>query len=113
MASFDTVLEATEASIKAAKHLGLLDSGAVEVLRHLARTIDAISEGQEVDEDSDDPRAKPRSLDNVTIPTYLKACDALGLTPAGRVRLDEKKEAPGGKLAHLRSANGPARTRIA
>lgn len=106
MASFDTVLDATEASIKAAKHLGLLDSGAVEVLRHLARTIDAISDGlADYEGDDDDPR-KPRSLDNVTIPTYLKACDALGLTPAGRVRLDEKKEAPGGKLAHLRKING-------
>jgi hypothetical protein len=108
MSGFDTVLAATEASIKAAKHLGLLDAGAVEVLRHLARTIDAISDGQDADADADvdtDPR-KPRSLDNVTIPTYLKACDALGLTPAGRVRLDEKKEAPGGKLAHLRKING-------
>lgn len=97
--AFDTVLDATEASIKAAKHLGLLDAGAVEVLRHLARTVDAIDDG------AVDDNGKPRSLDNVTIPTYLKACDALGLTPAGRVRLDEKKEAPGGKLAHLRSAN--------
>ena len=107
MSGFDTVLAATEASIKAAKHLGLLDAGAVEVLRHLARTIDDISNGQDdLDADLDaDPR-KPRSLDNVTIPTYLKACDALGLTPAGRVRLDEKKEAPGGKLAHLRKING-------
>ncbi len=102
MKPFDTVLEATEASIKAATHLGPMDSGAVEVLRSLARTIDAIESGQ--DDVEDDPR-KPRSLDNVTIPTYLKACDALGLTPAGRVKLDEKKETPGGKLAHLRSAN--------
>jgi len=107
MSGFDTVLAATEASIKAAKHLGLLDAGAVEVLRHLARTIDAIAGGQDdLEDDVDTDPRKPRSLDNVTIPTYLKACDALGLTPAGRVRLDEKKEAPGGKLAHLRKING-------
>jgi hypothetical protein len=105
--TFDSVLEATEASIKAATHLTLLDAGAVEVLRHLARTIDGI--GDEDDDLDDDPRAKPKSLDNVTIPTYLKACDALGLTPAGRVRLDEKKESAGGKLALLRSANRPSK----
>lgn len=106
MKTFDSVLEATEASIKAATHLTLLDAGAVEVLRHLARTIDGI--GDE-DDDLDDDARKPKSLDNVTIPTYLKACDALGLTPAGRVRLDEKKEASGGKLALLRSANRPSK----
>jgi len=61
------------------------------------------------DEDLDDDPRKPKSLDNVTIPTYLKACDALGLTPAGRVRLDEKKESAGGKLALLRSANRPSK----
>ncbi len=105
MEPFDTVLEATEASIRAATHLGPMDSGAVEVLRSLARTIDAIESGQDAKDDVEDDPRKPRSLDNVTIPTYLKACDALGLTPAGRVRLDEKKETPGGKLAHLRSAN--------
>ena len=106
MKTFDSVLEATEASIKAATHLTLLDVGAVEVLRHLARTIDGIGTD---DEDLDDNPRKPKSLDNVTIPTYLKACDALGLTPAGRVRLDEKKEATGGKLALLRSANRPSK----
>jgi len=104
--TFDSVLDATEASIKAATHLTLLDAGAVEVLRHLARTIDGIGAD---DEDLDDDPRKPKSLDNVTIPTYLKACDALGLTPAGRVRLDEKKEATGGKLALLRSANRPSK----
>ena len=104
MTAFDSVLAATEASIAAATHLGVLDAGAIEVLRHLARTIDAIADGSDVD-DSD----KPKSLDNVTIPTYLKACDALGLTPAGRTRLDEKKESPGGKLALLRSANSTGR----
>ena len=107
MKIFDSVLEATEASIKAATHLGLLDAGAVEVLRHLARTIDGI--GDEDDDLDDDPRVKPKSLDNVTIPTYLKACDALGLTPSGRVRLDEKNESAGGKLALLRSANRPSK----
>jgi len=101
MKAFDSVLAATEASIAAASHLGVLDAGAIEVLRHLARTIDAIADGDDED--------KPKSLDNVTIPTYLKACDALGLTPAGRTRLDEKKESPGGKLALLRSANSTGR----
>lgn len=103
--SFDTVFAATEASIAAATHLGPMDAGSVEVLRSLARTIDAINDGAH----AADENGKPRSLDNVTVPTYLKACDALGLTPAGRVRLEEKKEPAGGKLAQLRSVNGGKR----
>lgn len=105
MEDFDTVLEATDASIKAATHLGQMDAGAVAVLRSLARTIDAISDGAQAADDD----GRPRSLDNVTVPTYLKACDALGLTPAGRVRLEEKKEPAGGKLAQLRSVNSGSR----
>lgn len=97
------VREATEASLKAASHLTAMDAGARRVLLSLASTIDAVEDGASAaDEDG-----KPRSLDNVTIPTYLKFCESLGLTPAGRLRLgDQKKEGPGGKLASLRSVHG-------
>lgn len=78
---------ATEASISAALHLADEDAGAVEALRTLARRIDEVGE----------------RFDNVTLPTYLKFCESLGLTPAGRKSLGDKREAPGGKLAQLRS----------
>jgi hypothetical protein len=50
----------------------------------------------------------------VTLPTYLKYCESLGLTPAGRARLEEKKpEGDGGKLAKLRALSGrPAPKRL-
>ena len=89
------VADATEASIRAATHLSDLDKGAVEALRTLAVAIDVLAATGGVREDG--------KLDNVSVPTYLKFCESLGLTPAGRSRLPEKKpEGPGGKLALLR-----------
>ena len=94
-----TVVEATELSIEAA-NLGDIDAGAVEMLRTLAQAADAI------DENGLSPAGK---LDNVTIPTYLRYAESLGLTPAGRARLVEKKpEAKGGKLGRLSSVPKPA-----
>jgi hypothetical protein len=92
------VVEATEDSLAAATHLTDMDAGAVEVLRRMARQIDAQTEGGLT------PDGK---LDNVSIPTYLKYCESLGLTPAGRLRLGAKKEAPRGKLGDLRSVPRP------
>lgn len=92
--------EATESALTAATHLTDMDAGAVEVLRHVARQIDLQSEGGLT------PDGK---LDNVSVPTYLKYCEALGLTPAGRLRLGAKKEAPSGKLGNLRSVPRPKR----
>lgn len=92
------VLEATEASLGAAKHLTEMDAGAVEALRSLAKILDAmLGEPEEGCE-------REVKFDNVTIPTYLKYCESLGLTPAGRQRLNEKKPdggAKGGKLVAL------------
>ncbi|MGI8614446.1 MAG: terminase small subunit [Nocardioidaceae bacterium] len=86
-----SVVEATEASIRAAKHLSPMDAGAVEALRVLAVKLDELDESGR--------------FDNVAIPTFLKFCESLGLTPAGRVRLDDvRKQQPTGKLAQLRSA---------
>jgi hypothetical protein len=84
------VRAATVEAIAAAAHLGPMDAGAVEALLVLAATLD------------DPPAGK---FDNVTLPTYLKYCESLGLTPAGRARLEEKKpEETGGKLGKLRDA---------
>jgi len=98
------VEEATEASIKAATHLTSADLGAVQALRMLARKIDTEDELRGLALDyAAEHKQKPPSVDNVSVPTYLKFCESLGLTPAGRGRLPEKKpEASGGKLALLR-----------
>lgn len=95
-----TVAEATETAITAATHLTDMDQGAVQMLRELAAAADAI------DENGLNPAGK---LDNVTIPTYLRYAESLGLTPAGRAKLAEKKpEAKGGKLGRLASVPKPA-----
>ena len=95
-----SVLDATETSIAAARHLTDMDQGAVQMLRSLAEAADLI------DESGLNPAGK---LDNVTIPTYLRYCESLGLTPAGRAKLAEKKpEAAGGKLGKLKSVPKPA-----
>jgi len=88
------VFAATELAVSAASHLTDSDAGTVAVLMDLARTIDGMD-----DRDAEAP------LDNVTIPTYLKFSDALGLTPLSRLKL-EKPEVKGGKLAELRSIRG-------
>lgn len=91
-----SVHDATESAIEAATHLGPMDAGAVEMLRELAKAADLI------DENGLNPAGK---LDNVTIPTYLRFAESLGLTPAGRARLaDQKPEASGGnKLGNLQA----------
>lgn len=89
-----SVVDATEVAIKAAEHLTEMDAGAVAALRRLARLIDQ--------------PVVPN--DNVSVPTYLKYCESLGLTPAGRLKLaavEKKPEASGGStLAKLRSVAG-------
>lgn len=100
------VIDATEAAITAATHLTPMDAGAVETLRALARKIDGTDEYFDALADqAADRNLRPPSPDNVSIPTYLKFCESLGLTPAGRVRLAEKKpEASGGnKLGNLQA----------
>ena len=98
-----SIVEATEQSIEAAEKANRLtaeDKGAVEVLRTLAAAADAI------DESGLNPAGK---LDNVTIPTYLRYAESLGLTPAGRAKLVEKKpEGKGGKLGRLAAVPKPA-----
>lgn len=90
-----SVAEATDAALSAAGHLTDMDKGAVEALRVLAAQVDFLAANGGLREDG--------KLDNVSVPTYLKFCESLGLTPAGREKLSEKKpEAPGGKLALLR-----------
>lgn len=105
------IIEATERAIKAADHLTDMDAGAVEALRLLARKIHAWDQivAWAVEDAGDEGRPKVPQNDNVSISAYAKICDQLGLTPAGRKSLVEKKpEAKGGKLGKLASVPKPA-----
>jgi len=111
--------KALEDAVAAATHLTPLDMAAVEAMRALARKIDAwdVIVGWAA-EDVEDTKLRPRvpQNDNVSISAFLKYCDALGLTPVGRISLDPSKEPQGGKLAKLRAVQGggkPAARRAA
>jgi len=84
------LVEATEAAFKAATHLTAADAGAKAALLALARKIDAwdvIVDWAFEDASEDESRPKVPANDNVSISAYLKGCDQLGLTPAGRAAL--------------------------
>lgn len=96
------VAAATEDAITSAgTDLTPRDAGAVAALRHLAAKIDTEATLREAALKwialSEDGAAKPPPIDNVSVPTYLKYCESLGLTPAGRGRLVAKPEQPGGQ----------------
>lgn len=106
------LVDATETAIKAADHLTTMDDGAIEALRALARKIDAWDQIVEwaLDDVVGKTGARPSvpQNDNVSISAYLKYCDQLGLTPAGRKSLDLDKggESGGSKLGKLRTVHG-------
>ena len=89
-----SVRKATDESINAASHLGPMDSGAVAALRRLADRLDS----------------QDGASDNTLAPTYLRYCDALGLTPSARVGLaaSDGQPATGSRLAQLRAIAGGA-----
>jgi len=92
------LLDATRSSIAAATHLTAADKGAVEVLCTLALKIDTMDAYFDaLADDAVDKDLRPPSQDNVSIPTYLKFCESLGLTPAGRAKTADP--ASGGKSA--------------
>lgn len=103
------VREALDMAVEAATHLGPMDAGAIEAARALADKIDAwdvIVQWAVADAHDDGPTARPKvpANDNTSLPTFLRFCESLGLTPAGRKSLEAPKEAPGGKLALLQGA---------
>lgn len=104
------MVAATEKAIKAAQaHLTEADAGAVEALRALARKIDAwdqIVEWALDDAAVNDGRPAVPQNDNVSISAYLKYCDQLGLSPAGRKALDVKNGSVSGKKAKLTALRG-------
>jgi hypothetical protein len=83
-----------EATLTAAKdRLKPEDAAAVAVLRMLAVKMDQFAAALAVDKD--------------TPALFLRYCDALGLTPAARSKLTDKKEPTGGRLGNLRSVPRP------
>src|SRR4051794_27831558 len=85
---------ATDKSIRNATHLTDMDAGALAALRMLADRLDMLTVNDWVVEGK---------LDNVSVPTFLRYCEHLGLSPLGRKDTEGKKEAAGGKLAQLRA----------
>lgn len=74
-----SVVSETERAVAAALQDGSLnekDAGVVEALMHVAREIDSLVHGVN----------GAGKLDNVSVPTYLKFSEALGLTPSARVK---------------------------
>ena len=85
------VKEATQFALKAAEHLTKMDAGAIAALLKLASKIDYLMANDGMSEDG--------KFDNVSIPTYLKYCESLGLTPAGRARPNFGGQKPESKQA--------------
>lgn len=104
-----SLVEATEASIREARALRVFsarDEGAIAALLVLARKIDVEDAYFEaLVADAQAWKGRPPSRDNVSLPTYFKACEQLGLTPSGRVsvRVKRKGKGSGGDLGRLRS----------
>jgi len=101
------VQDSLERSISAATHLTALDDGAVAAARALASKIDnwdAVVEAAM--EQAEDGKKLPVPLhDNVAIPTFLKYCEALKLTPTSRGVTVGESDAKG-KLAQMRLVRG-------
>lgn len=97
----DTLTDAVNKSIRASEQVGALDTernaAPIAALRRLARLMDR-DEWPSVD----------GRFDNVSMGTFLRYCDGLGLNPvmggAGKIR-------PAGRLAELRSIDDDRRNR--
>ncbi len=98
MAKFveESVAEALERSIRNATHLRARHAAAIAAARALARKIDAwdlIVEWANDDAADDGGRPKVPANDNVSIASFLKYLDTLGLVP--------EDEAPAGRGASV------------
>lgn len=106
-----SLVDATEEMIAAAGHLTPTDAGMLAAIRALALKIDVADDYfRELADLAAVRKHRPPSPDNVSLPTYLKYCAELLLTPASREKTPPAKAGDGGgsKLARLRSVNGGA-----
>lgn len=106
------VLDALDEAIASATHLDPdIDGAAIEAARALARKIDAwdlIVEWAIEEAAERGSRPVVPANDNVSLPTFLKYCESLGLTPLSRGKLELKPEGKGGKLGRLKPVPKPA-----
>ncbi len=89
------VFDATRQAVADAEHLTPLDQPAVAVLLDLAKTIDGMDE-----------RPATAPVDNVTVPTFRRYLEDLGLTPAARSKLNIKQVKAKSKLGEARQRWG-------
>lgn len=102
-----SVADATERALAAATHLDDTHAGAIEALRAVARKIDAwdqivewaIEDARSTD--GKESRPKVPQNDNVSLPTYLKFCESLGLTPLGQTKLPKQEKPAANALDDL------------
>lgn len=81
------VRTALDASVEAATHLTDMDLGVIEAARALADKIDTwdvIVDWAMEDAAESESRPKVPQNDNVSLASFLKYCESLGLTPAQR-----------------------------
>lgn len=91
-----SVVTETEKALAAGAKAGRItdeDAAVVAVLRRLAQAID------DIDDDGLNPAGK---LDNVSVPTFLRYCMALGLTPAARAEAQEATKKARSKVEQMR-----------
>lgn len=114
-----SLLAATDLAIAEGRRAGILttnDEGAIELLRHLAKKIDAwetIVEWALDDAAMLGPAARPKvpAFDNTTPGTYAKLAESLGLTPSGRHAIGAKSGETSGKAGKLTALRAEARGR--
>lgn len=117
----DSLLVATDRAIAEGRKAGILtsnDDGAIELLRHLAKKIDAwetIVEWalDDAAEYEGNVRPKVPAHDNTTPGTYAKLAESLGLTPSGRHAIGAKSGETSGKAGKLTALRNEARGRAA
>lgn len=90
-----SIFEACEAALKAASHVDAdgADAGTVAALLALARKIDAWDLIVEwaTEDAAEGRRPTVPQHDNTSLPTFLRYCEALGLTPGSRRALTGDK----------------------
>lgn len=101
-------------AVKAASHVDAdgLDAGAVAAAAALARKIDAwdaIVEWAREDASEDQSRPKVPANDNTSLPTFLRYCEALGLTPVARKAVGDQPTKEVDPLASIKSKRGNLR----
>jgi hypothetical protein len=112
------VRDAFDESVEAATHLTPVDAGAIAAARALADKIDAwdVIVDWALDDLADEPRPGGRPAvpanDNTSLPTFLKYCESLGLTPTARAKASKPKGATAGgsRLAVLQGEARGARS---